>query len=302
MFLSALTAAAALMLAAAQSGGAAAPEAAPSASTEQPTTVEGVVVTAAPRETISEFIREIAEPARRGGKLARWNRTICPATLGLQRKYAQYMNDRLAAVAIESGLKVGRPGCRPDILIIVSSETEKLLAEMAEDHKDLFAVRRWSYERTSSGGSQSFESFIQSERPVRWWHVAEEVPADGRGFGSDDKTVRVEATRLRSTMREDFAFVIIVVDARQAEGVGYQAIADYVAMVSLAQLNPDVNSTQVPTILNLFERKGTPEAPTGLTDWDKAYLRSLYGTRADAPDARSQRGRIIRGIQRGGQH
>lgn len=289
---------AAALLAAAQSGAAAAPAAA--APKEAATEVESVVVTAAPRETISEFVRSISDPVRRGGKLARWNRTICPATLGLQRDYAQYMNDRVASVAMGAGLKVAKPGCTPDILIIVSADTPTLLAEMAEDHKDLFATRRWSYERTNSGGSQTFERFIQSDRPVRWWHVSETVPADGRGFGADDKTVRVEGTRVRATMREDFAFVIIVVDARQAEGIGYQALADYVAMASLAQLNPDVNSAQVPTILNLFDRKGAADQPEGLTDWDKAYLKGLYTARNDAPDARSQRGRIISGVRKGG--
>lgn len=296
---------AAALFAAAQSGAAQAPDAkdAPPAQTPAPETsteVESVVVTAAPRATISEFVRSIAEPVKRGGKLARWNRTVCPATLGLQREYAQYMNDRLAAVAMDAGLKVGKPGCRPDILVIVSADTETLLAEMAEDHKDFFAVRRWSYERTNSGGSQTFESFIQTDRPVRWWHVSETVPADGRGFADDDKTVRVEATRTRSTMREDLAFVIVVVDARQAQGIGYTALADYVAMASLAQLNPNVNPSQVPSILNLFERKGTPEAPEALTDWDRAYLKGLYGARADSPDARSQRSRIINGIRKGG--
>lgn len=292
--------AAATLLAAAQSGAAQAPAAATAPPKEAATEVEGVVVTAAPRETISAFVRSIADPVRRGGKLARWNRTICPATLGLQREYAQYMNDRMAMAAVEAGLKVAEPGCRPDILVIVSADTPTLLAQMAEDHKDLFATRRWSYERTNSGGSQSFESFIQSDRPVRWWHVSETVPADGRGFMDDDKTVRVDGTRVRATMREDFAFVIIVVDAKQAEGIGYAPLADYVAMVSLAQLNPNVNPSQVPTILNLFERKGGADQPQGLTDWDKAYLKGLYTARNDAPDARSQRGRILGGMRRGG--
>ncbi len=293
----ALLAAATLAFASAQAG-ASAPAAAPAA--EPPTTVEEVTVRAAQKRTISEFVKAISDETREG-KLARWNKTICPATLGLERRYAEYLNDRLGSVARDAGLKVAEPGCRPDILIVVTGDAATLMGELAAEHRDLFAVERWSYERTSGGGSQSFESFIQTPRPVRWWHVAETVPADGQPFQGDGKTVKVSPSRLRDTMREDFAFVVIVVDAKLAQGVTYQALSDYVAMAALAQLNPNVSVDSVPSVLNVFndiEQGRTP--PEGITEWDRAYLKGLYGARADAPDARSQRGRIVRGIQRGG--
>ena len=299
MSLSALFAAAALAVAAAQTGGTTPPaEAAPPA--EPATTVEGVVVTAAPKETVSEFVRAIAEETR-SGRIARWNKTICPATLGLQRRYAEYLNDRLGLIARDAGVKVAEPGCRPDILIIVSGDVPTLLAELEKEHGEVFAVRRWSYERTSSGGSQSFEDFMQTPRPVRWWHVSEEVPADGQPFQGDGKTVRVQPSRVRSSMRDDFQHVIIVVDAQQARGVSYQALSDYVAMVALAQLNPNTSTVNVPTVLNLFNDRDAGRAPVaGVTDWDKAYLKALYGIRADTPDGRRQRGRIVGGIRKDG--
>ena len=77
-----LFAAAALALAVVGPGAAADP--APAAS-EPATTVEGVTVTAPNKATISEFIRDVTEESR-GGRVARWNHTICPATVGLQRR------------------------------------------------------------------------------------------------------------------------------------------------------------------------------------------------------------------------
>jgi len=54
-------------------------------------------------------------------------------------------------------------------------------------------------------------------------------------------------------------------------------LADYVAMVGLAKLKPGANLGDAPTILKLFD--GAPgAAPTGLTDWDHAFLKSLYST------------------------
>lgn len=265
-----------------------------------PTTVEDVTVTAADRRTISEFVRDISEESR-GGRLARWNRTICPANVGLQRRFAEYLNERMAAVARDAGLKVARPGCKPDILVIVTPDVQAVLEELKRDSNGIFSERRWSDERTSTGGSQSLAAFMQSDRPVRWWHVSETVAADGQPVG-DNVRMRASGSRLRSTVREDFNAVIVIVDANKAQGVTYQALADYLAMVSLAQLNPNVNSAEVPTVLNIFSdvEAGRPTV-AGLTDWDRAYLKSLYGIRADTPDGRRQRGRIVRGIEsRGG--
>jgi len=298
MSLSALFAATAVAFAAAQTGAPAPPSEAPPPAS-QTTTVEGVVVTAAPKETISEFVRSIAEETR-SGRIARWNKKICPATLGLQTRYAQYLNDRLGLIARDVGIRVSEPGCRPDILIIVTADVPTLLGELEREHSEVFAVRRWSDERTSSGGSQSFEDFMQTPRPVRWWHVSEEVPADGQPW-MPGRQVRVQPSRVRSSMRDDFNHVIIIVDAQKAQGVSYQALSDYVAMVALAQLNPNTSTVAVPTVLNLFNDRDAGKTPVdGVTDWDRAYLKSLYGIRADTPDGRRQRGRIVGGIQRNG--
>lgn len=292
MRLASLFAATALALAVADPGSAADP--APAAS-EPATTVEGVTVTAPNRATISEFIRDITEETS-DGRVARWNHTICPATVGLQRRYAEYLNERLASVARDAGLKVARPGCRPDILIIVTPDVQAVLTEMERAHKDVFAERRWSDERTSAGGSQSFAAFMQSDKPVRWWHVSETVAASGQPIGNG-VTMQASGSRLRDTVREDFAVVIVVVDANKARGVTYQALSDYLAMVSLAQLNPNVNAGQVSSVLNIFNdiEAGRPPA-TGITGWDRRFLKSLYAQRADTP-ARSQRGRIVRGVE-----
>jgi hypothetical protein len=53
-------------------------------------------------------------------------------------------------------------------------------------------------------------------------------------------------------------------------------LADYVAMVGLAQIRLEANTGTAPTILGLF-RDTQPQLP-GLSPWDQAFLRSLYTT------------------------
>ena len=53
-------------------------------------------------------------------------------------------------------------------------------------------------------------------------------------------------------------------------------------MIALAQIDPDADTGQFDTILNLFREPRL--APEGLTGWDRAYLDGLY-----APDSDSNR-------------
>ena len=57
-------------------------------------------------------------------------------------------------------------------------------------------------------------------------------------------------------------------------GASLQQLGDYVAMVAMAQVDPDADTGRFDTILNLFNDPAT--APTGLTGWDRAYLEGLY--------------------------
>jgi hypothetical protein len=51
-------------------------------------------------------------------------------------------------------------------------------------------------------------------------------------------------------------------------------------MLGLAQIRENANPGPAPTILHLFASRGAAR-PDGLSGWDKAFLKSLYGTNAD---------------------
>jgi hypothetical protein len=67
--------------------------------------------------------------------------------------------------------------------------------------------------------------------------------------------------------------VIIVVDSTKLNGTTWQQLADYLSVVSLAQVDPDASPAAYDSILNLFSN---PAAYSGLTDWDRSYVRALY--------------------------
>jgi len=59
------------------------------------------------------------------------------------------------------------------------------------------------------------------------------------------------------------------------EGVTFQQVGDYVAMVALAQIDAEADASSFDTVLNLFDDPAHTET---LTYWDRSYLSALYGS------------------------
>jgi hypothetical protein len=149
-------------------------------------------------------------------------------------------------------------------------------------------------------GGAELRDFIREDRPVRWWHVS--LPEDsetgeavvrlpGSISGSGAETggtsaqqyapqTRVQIpSRLNDQTEDVLKRVFIIVDVDELNGASLQQLGDYVAMVAMAQVNPDADTGRFDTILNLFDDPAT--APTGLTGWDRAYLDGLYDPQSE---------------------
>ena len=69
---------------------------------------------------------------------------------------------------------------------------------------------------------------------------------------------------------------VLVVDANLVQGVSMDALGDYIAFVALLQADPNGNTTGIDTVMNLFRSDIGDKRPTGMTDWDRDFLRALY--------------------------
>lgn len=255
---------------------------------------EDLVVIAPTPEHVRSFVDQLsAESAT--GQLARWDRRICPGVIGASPAAAEFMLDRIAVRAYEVGLDVGEPGCRPNVLILATSESD----ELAEALRGTRAVGHHAQDGNTRGRA-AYREFAASEKPVRWWHVTRTVGADGDSNASNQSMSVRYMGRLRRSTREDFSHVIIILDVARAAGTRLEATADYLAMVALAQIEPELDVSEYPSILNLYApAQAGEQRPAGLTDWDRAYLRGLYGSTSDARNARQQQREIERRMRRG---
>jgi hypothetical protein len=225
---------------------------------------------------VQDFVLEVTAPPR-GRGFARWRNRVCIGVTNLESSAAQYLVDRISAVAMDIGLDPGEPGCTPQVMIIFTTDASELATRLVERDQRLF--------RPGGGISgmnlslDALDRFKESERAVRWWHVS--LPVDARTGrpairlpGDDVPWISVAGpSRIYSGVRDDLQRVIVIVDATKLAGTTWQQLGDYLAVVALAQVDPNTNPAQFDSILNLFN---TPQYYSGLTDWDWSFLRGLY--------------------------
>jgi hypothetical protein len=271
-----------------------------------PTQLGDVIITALPSiETAETFVQSVAGPI--GDRdMALWREPICVGVGNLQAEVAQAIADRVSDWADALGLVVDEPGCRPNIFV-TATENGNTTA------RELVAARRQEFV-TGVGGSDrgrtALDRFQRSDRLVRWWHVSLAVdertgnpirrmpgqpPVDWTGrrlsrvtdFGVN--AMITSPSRLTRSGRDDFQQVMVILDIDAFEAASLGQIADYIAMVALAQIDPEAQPTH-PSILSLFDESA--DQAEMLTRWDQAFLHGLYSADQNRADPNANRSTV----------
>lgn len=256
-----------------------------------------IVVTGRTPEATQRFVDQLAAAAPTADQLPRWNNALCTRIAGLPARQGQYVADRIAQRAAAVGLSPGQSGCAPNVTIVVTDDADATARRMHEESATLFAARREN--NITTMGPAAFEAFLDNDRPVRWWHVAQTMGADGLNLDGDTSTgglqnapvARSGGSRLYADTREDLNRAIIIIDSRRVGNVQLSALADYIAMVTLAQINPQADTSGYSSILNLFSGEA---GLTQMTDWDVAFLSALYRSSRSASTPQQQRNEVAR--------
>lgn len=281
--------------------------ASPALDPDTPTRLQDIEVTGRRLESvIRDFVNDVAAP-NPGRNLARWDRGVCIGAANFQAETAQYLVDRISTVADDLGLRSGAPGCTPNVLVIASSDPNGLASGLIERSPLSFRPGGSGMDR---GGAQ-LRAFKESDRPIRWWAVS--VPTDSH---TGQRAVRLPgectnpctrpehyapqisvfaASRLSTQIVDDLNRVIVIVDVNKISGVSAQQLADYVAMVSLSQINPSADTSAYASILNVFD---DPNYAPSLTEWDQAYLSGLYSSQRTQQLAGANRSEVMSTIRR----
>lgn len=261
----------------------------------EPTDLDDIIVEGRRlQEMTTDFVREVGSPAR-GRGLARWDRHVCPGVVNLHRETAQYIVDRISTVATDLGLEAGAPGCEPNILIIAAVDSSNFTRAIVQSRPRLFSG-------SGSGmdlGYAALRRFQNADQPVRWWNVSAPIDSDTgqiavrlRGLGPP-QIRSYAATRLSTQIVDTTQRVFVIMDIDRVNQVSLAQLGDYLAMITMAQIDPDAETGGYATVLNLFD---DPSQTEGLTNWDRAYLKGLYDAVRTRRNINSNRSEIVASI------
>jgi hypothetical protein len=238
---------------------------------------------------VASFVYGVAALENDEG-LARWHAPVCPLVAGLTRQDGEFVLDRISEIARAAGVALAGEKCRANLYVFVTSQPTELLRAMEK--------RNYS---VTFGDAAPFrvDEFIDTPRPVRVWFNSYETAAGwdapmpqgpppsaqvlGGGMVSALSAPTYSgpgllgASHLVSNVVFSVSYVYVVVDRARLHGVSRGQFADYVGMVSLAEIKTTAHVGDAQSILKLFD--GPPQAALpGMSDWDRAFLKSLYGT------------------------
>jgi prophage DNA circulation protein len=91
---------------------------------------------------------------------------------------------------------------------------------------------------------------------------------------------RVTGNHINDGARSAFNHVIVIVDSSKLAGQKIAPLVDYIAMLSLTQLNELDTCQQLPSIVNAMT-PNCDQRVEGMTNIDVAYLRALYRMGSD---------------------
>jgi len=212
-----------------------------------------------------------------------WRVPLCFMVAGLPRTQGELVLERLAADADSAGVRLAGERCHPNLIVAWSREPEALLTDLKRRNPRMFG---------DAARAVEIGQFIRPSKPkaVRVWHNADSANRDGvplkefglicdldpEGIGPDCPINNdIIESRLSLDRLVVFSSAIVVVDANLARHATLEQLADYIAMVALADIDPDNTAGDAPSILQLFAAS-TEAAPSGLSMWDRAFLSGLY--------------------------
>lgn len=247
-----------------------------------------------PDAVIDTFVGAITAPAR-AGKIARWQTGVCPRTTGLSPKFAAYVSWRVRDVARQIGAPVAADeACKPNIHIMFFDRPQALLDGVRQKSPAYLGY----YDNESQA-----DALAKVTRPIQSWYMTQTEDVHGAlHFDSHTNSGMVEVpmpcitppcsnadklmlpsaqayavtgTRLGDGLGSVFYHVLVVADPVKLREHEVGAMADYIAMLALAEIDRPETCSALPSILNLLALD-CAQKPGAMTPADAAFLRGIY--------------------------
>jgi hypothetical protein len=271
-----------------------------SADTAAPT--EHVTVTSS-RDALHDFSKTFGAATKFTGKIARWERRICPLVVGQNPHYATFIMQHIKYVALAAGAPVNtETSCTPNIEIVFTTTPQDLLDTVGRDAQHYLGYFSSIAEK---------KALATVTRPIQAWYATETTDLKGRrhldtgrsivggttvgnfnALSADNGDIVSSSSgtaltdmapfyawtgsRLNDGMNTGFDHVLIVIDSTKLAGQDIVPLADYISMLALSQVDSPDACQELPSIVNRMAPGCRHETADSLSIYDLTYLQGLY--------------------------
>jgi hypothetical protein len=232
------------------------------------------------RAAVNRQAEDIAEAIDiRYKPLARFEQPVCPGILGMDREIAEFMIDRIRFVAQEAGLRLSNDvDCSPNILIAFVPDPQAQFEHIRKESP--FYLKGTPHSEVLELSRETGPVIAWTATVTKTRH-GESVSASEGLFVPEVLYTPIAQSHIYTAHRKDIISSLVLIDVDAVDGLSAVQLADYAAMRSLAKTRTPKDEIATSTILSLFACEGEP--PIEMSDFDRAYLASLYSEGGNLP-------------------
>ena len=226
------------------------------------------------REKAERFVSQVQTPDQNDEPMARFTDPLCVGSAGLPKEAGQAIVDRVSNTALSVGLKIGPPGCPPNIMIVFVDGIREAVKQVHSTGS-----------RSIASQAKADVKRIVSEKgdAISWIEVATKSTLGEKPYTvpNDPAILNVwTSSNLSMPIRRDILSATVLIELKAVPGRSLLQIADYAAMRALtgAKGRGGLGSQSV---LSAFTPDGDATAARELTKQDRGYLLGLYKGRSD---------------------
>jgi hypothetical protein len=251
-------------------------------------------------DIVPRFVQSHGAPSIVIDQVSKWRDRICPQATGLQSTPAQFVSYRILSVArgVGAPTRDSSEKCTINVEIVFTPTPQELLEHIAKSYPILLgssrskndtqlrrAVQAWYLTGTRSMNGYQPPHPMQIGSALADPMAASVLiggrlidPPDGLGAGVMAPS-GTAGSHLQKGLTSEIVHVFVVVDSSKVGTYSLQAVADYIAMISLTRISSLDNCNELPSVVDLLSSGCEGRAkPGSITTADTAFLQALYGS------------------------
>ncbi|MFM7348598.1 MAG: hypothetical protein ACKO01_03825 [Erythrobacter sp.] len=229
----------------------------------------------AQRKIVRDLSREVIGRQNQNRKVSRFYSPLCLAVAGVKKRHVADFSDRILDNAEKAGIALAGDNCKPNAMVIFTGHSRNELRELRRKNPTVF----------NDLGPDSFRKLVRSRDEAFAYRGTVLTNIHGVPFGIEtlmgptDQGSTYVGLGMQMPPRFGVSGAVVLIDRDATEGMTALQLADYATLRLLAPTDEikDEIPGAPPTIMSLF--RDTQKAPRQLTEFDLAYLNSVYTIR-----------------------